>query len=410
VIPGAYESVFFESNMEEDGGDVSDEEEDDEPPEDGEVVIRFPCELKQKIRALWCTSLIVKVFGRSVGYVFLVNKLKNMWKTSGNFSCVDLGLGFFLIRFESKEGFEDVLKGGPWFIGEHFLSHRPWVPNFRASEASISSVAVWVRLPKLPVEYYHNDSLLWIGSGLGPVLRVDFNTAAGTRGRFERLCIQLDIDKPLARTVRVGKTRLVVIYEGVGLLCFHCGKIGHRWEWCPNLAPEETEKSPVNDQSRSGMEEDNKLKGFGPWMLVTRRKRQTKPAGGSELNSDTPSCNTRSGDHGIGGTGIDMPSAQRRDSHANRFKYSHLEKGKKAQSNGLRDNVNIGPAGFKSLSNNVGPSDFISNPIVTKIPLQSQPLDPSSSFTAKPNFNSSIQPPSSLTIIPPPSSTISLQP
>uniref|UniRef100_A0A2N9J763 CCHC-type domain-containing protein n=1 Tax=Fagus sylvatica TaxID=28930 RepID=A0A2N9J763_FAGSY len=283
--------------MEEDGGDVSDEEEDDEPPEDGEVVIKV--------------SL-----------------------------------------FESKEGFEDVLKGGPWFIGEHFLSHRPWVPNFRASEASISSVAVWVRLPKLPVEYYHNDSLLWIGSGLGPVLRVDFNTAAGTRGRFERLCIQLDIDKPLARTVRVGKTRLVVIYEGVGLLCFHCGKIGHRWEWCPNLAPEETEKSPVNDQSRSGMEEDNKLKGFGPWMLVTRRKRQTKPAGGSELNSDTPSCNTRSGDHGIGGTGIDMPSAQRRDSHANRFKYSHLEKGKKAQSNGLRDNVNIGPAGFKSLSNN----------------------------------------------------------
>jgi hypothetical protein len=276
VIPGAYESAFFGSGMEEDGGDVSDEEEDDEPPEDGEVVIKFPCELKQKIRAPWCTSLIVKVFGRSVGYVFLVNKLKNMWKTSGNFSCVDLGLGFFLIRFESKEGFEDVLKGGPWFIGEHFLSLRPWVPNFRASEASVSSVAVWVRLPELPVEYYHKDSLLQIGSGLGPVLRVDFNTAAGTRGRFARLCIQIDIDKPLTRTMIVGKTRLAVIYEGVGLLCFHCGKIGHRCEWCPIRAPEEIEKPPINDQSKSGMEEDNKLKGFGPWMLVTRRKRQKK--------------------------------------------------------------------------------------------------------------------------------------
>uniref|UniRef100_A0A2N9GVI8 Reverse transcriptase domain-containing protein n=1 Tax=Fagus sylvatica TaxID=28930 RepID=A0A2N9GVI8_FAGSY len=277
VIPGAYESAFFGSGMEEDGGDVSDEEEDDEPPEDGEVVIKFPCELKQKIRAPWCTSLIVKVFGRSVGYVFLVNKLKNMWKTSGNFSCVDLGLGFFLIRFESKEGFEDVLKGGPWFIGEHFLSLRPWVPNFRASEASVSSVAVWVRLPELPVEYYHKDSLLQIGSGLGPVLRVDFNTAAGTRGRFARLCIQIDIDKPLTRTMIVGKTRLAVIYEGVGLLCFHCGKIGHRCEWCPIRAPEEIEKPPINDQSKSGMEEDNKLKGFGPW-IITQAWAEIAPA------------------------------------------------------------------------------------------------------------------------------------
>jgi hypothetical protein len=276
VIPGAYESAFFGSSMEEDGGDISDEEEEDEPPEDGEVVIKFPRELKQKIRAPWCTSLIVKVFGRSMGYIFLVNKLKNMWKSSGNFSYVDLGLGFFLIRFESKEGFEDVLKGGPWFIGEHFLSLSPWVPNFRASEASVSSIAVWIRLPELPVEYYHKDSLFQIGSGLGPVLRVDFNTAAGTRGRFARLCIQVDIDKPLTRTVRVGKTRLAVIYEGVSLLCFHCGKIGHRREWCPLHTPVETEIPVTNEQSK--MEEEDKQKGFGPWMVVSRRKRQIKPA------------------------------------------------------------------------------------------------------------------------------------
>ena len=262
--------------MEEDGGDISDEEEEDEPLEDGEVVIKFPRTLKQKIRALWCTSLIVKVFGQSVGYVFLVNKLENMWKSSGNFSCVDLGLGFFLIRFESKEGFEEVLKGGPWFIGEHFLLLRPWVPNFRASEASVSSIAVWVRLPELSVEYYHKDSLFQIGSGLGLVLRVDFNKAAGTWGKFARLCIQIDIDKPLTRTVRVGKTRLAVIYEGVSLLCFHCGKIGHRREWCPIRTPEETEIPVANEQSK--LEEEDKLKGFGPWMIVSPRKRQTKPA------------------------------------------------------------------------------------------------------------------------------------
>uniref|UniRef100_A0A2N9J7P9 CCHC-type domain-containing protein n=1 Tax=Fagus sylvatica TaxID=28930 RepID=A0A2N9J7P9_FAGSY len=165
VIPGAYEHAFFGNSMEEDEIISSDEEEDEEPPEEGEVVIKFTRELKHRIRAPWSTSLIVKVFGRSVG------------------------------------------------------------------------------LPELPMEYYHKDSLLHIGSGLGPVLRVDFNTAAGTRGRFARICVQIDLDKPLARTVRVGKTRLAVIYEGIGLLCFHCGRIGHRSELCPSHVLEEEETS-----------------------------------------------------------------------------------------------------------------------------------------------------------------------
>jgi hypothetical protein len=51
VILGAYENALFGNNMEDDGGVSSDEEEDGESPEDGEVVIRFTRDLKQKIRA-----------------------------------------------------------------------------------------------------------------------------------------------------------------------------------------------------------------------------------------------------------------------------------------------------------------------------------------------------------------------
>jgi hypothetical protein len=127
-IPGAYERAFFGNSMEEDGEVYSDDE-DGDPPEEGEVVIKFSKELKQRIRAPWNTSLIVKVFGRSVGYMFLVNKLKNLWRMVGNFACVDLGLGFFLVRFNSCDGFEHVLKAGPWFVGDYFLSLRPWVPD-----------------------------------------------------------------------------------------------------------------------------------------------------------------------------------------------------------------------------------------------------------------------------------------
>ena len=228
-LAGAYEQSFFGSAMED---DLACSDEEDDPPEDGEVVICLPRETKLRIRAPWSMSFIVKVFGRSVGYLFLVNRLKSLWKPTGGFSCVDLGLGYFLVKLDLVDDFDRILKGGPWFIGEHFLSLRPWVLDFRPSEASVNTVAVWVRLPELLVEYYDKESLLLIGHALGTVLRVDFNTASGARGRFARLCIQLDLDKPLIKTVHVGRVRQVVIYEGIGLLCFHCGRIGHKLDRC----------------------------------------------------------------------------------------------------------------------------------------------------------------------------------
>ena len=39
--------------------------------------------------------------------------------------CIDLSYGFFLVRFYSKEDLEKVVKRGPWFIEDHFLSLKP---------------------------------------------------------------------------------------------------------------------------------------------------------------------------------------------------------------------------------------------------------------------------------------------
>ena len=99
-----------------------------------------------------------------------------------------LGKCFFLICFSCSDDFDNVLLGGPWFIGEHFLAIKPWEPYFKAFEAKLTSMAVWVRLPELPIEFYDASVLKEIGSVIGPVLRIDSYTALETRGVCKIMC------------------------------------------------------------------------------------------------------------------------------------------------------------------------------------------------------------------------------
>lgn len=165
----------------------------------GVAAVKLSGETKNRIRAQWANALIVKVFGKTVGYHFLHTRLQSLWKPVGHLDCVDLGKDFFLDRFTVKEDYVRVFKSGPWFVGGHYLSIWCWEPNFRPSSASVSSFAVLVRLPELPIEYYKQEVLLEIGRAIGPVLRVNTHTAAESRGHFARLCVQISLEKPFVK-------------------------------------------------------------------------------------------------------------------------------------------------------------------------------------------------------------------
>lgn len=100
----------------------------------------------------------------------------------GRMDCVNLGQDFFLTRFAVKEDHNRVLKGGPWFVRGHYLSIRRWEPNFKVSSTTLSSVAIWVRLPELPIEYYEPSVLREIGEAIGSMLRIDSHMVAESRG------------------------------------------------------------------------------------------------------------------------------------------------------------------------------------------------------------------------------------
>nr|POE55814.1 uncharacterized protein CFP56_43333 [Quercus suber] len=236
-----------------------------------------------------------------------------MWKPIGCLDVVDLEHGFFLTRLSLREDFENVLKKGLWSIGDHFLSLRPWVLDFKPESTNVSSIAVWIRLSGLPIEYYNAKALQHIRKAIGNVLRIDTFTATETRGKFARLCIQVDVDKPFITTVMIGKFQQSVTYEGIHNLCFECGRMGHKREGYPfvvRLVPpcKEAElggasaggvsshivhgadnaevKMGPHNKDYNAVRKDVHEGSYGPWVVVARRKKETKTqrSGGSLLD------------------------------------------------------------------------------------------------------------------------------
>ncbi|XP_050263849.1 uncharacterized protein LOC126708070 [Quercus robur] len=234
--------------------------------------------------------------------------LLSLWKPVGRLECVDLGHGFFLTRFSLREDYDAILKKGPWFIGEHFLSIRPWELDFRPATANVSSIAVWIRLNELPIEYYNEEALVQIGKSIGTVLRIDTHTASETRGRFTRLCVQIDVTKPLVTGISIGKFEQSVSYEGIHRLCFDCGRVGHQKEICPftirrDIPPQASEMEaevdvaasscrvhvadvgkdkggPTGNVLAAGHEEES-AGAYGPWVVVTRKKTKNLRSSGT---------------------------------------------------------------------------------------------------------------------------------
>ena len=92
--------------------------------------------------------------------------------------------------------------------------------------------------------------------------------------------------------VRIKDITQRVQYESISTICFHCGCVGHKAPNCPSNLPSlstpahtPTTTPPIPPQS----EKDEK--GFGGWMLVTRKKfvgLKFKPKTNIPTSTDTP--------------------------------------------------------------------------------------------------------------------------
>nr|POE84551.1 hypothetical protein CFP56_63601 [Quercus suber] len=91
-IPRAYTQAF---NFMESMDDDVESKDEVEPLRQGLAEVKFTKEFKQQIKNPWSKALIVKVYGRTMGFNFLHSKIHSLWKLASCLDCVPLGHNFF---------------------------------------------------------------------------------------------------------------------------------------------------------------------------------------------------------------------------------------------------------------------------------------------------------------------------
>jgi hypothetical protein len=149
-------------------------------------------------------------------------------------------------------------------------------------------VNVWVRFSGLPIEYYDANLLTSIGNRIGRTVKVDKNTLMQERGKYARLCVQVDLSQPLLAMFTIKDRTYKVEYEGLHLLCLGCGKFGHYVEGCPMKTSKTDGHDGNNDGANKGENQhvNSNDQAVGPWTVVTKQRRQRKNTKPGEENKD----------------------------------------------------------------------------------------------------------------------------
>ncbi|CAL1393285.1 unnamed protein product [Linum trigynum] len=209
-------------------------------------------------RREWRSALIVKVMGRTFQYPIMAKRLNMLWARNVPIQITNKSNGYYFVRLTRKEDYERALTGGPWMIGDHYLTMQK---GFKSQACRIDSTLVWIRLPDLPIELFNLEAVLCIASRAGTPLRVDRATEMGSRGMFARACIEVDLTKTLLARYKVEGVEYEIKYEGLDNVCFECGMYGHSKSRCPSLHVEG--KIPQREHENDGSQGKKHVEPYG---------------------------------------------------------------------------------------------------------------------------------------------------
>ncbi|XP_057733875.1 uncharacterized protein LOC130949067 [Arachis stenosperma] len=180
--------------------------------------VSFTKEAKSCLAEPYKEAIVIKVLDKHYGYTALMHKLQIVWRIKGGFDLLDVGFGYFLVKFDIAADREKVILGGPWLIDGHYVAVKPWDVDFRPCKKSFGSML--------------EQAMLQIASAIGISVKVDLATKLAERGKYARACVQINLELPVIKHIIVEGVTYEVEYESLQLICATCARYGHDKSLC----------------------------------------------------------------------------------------------------------------------------------------------------------------------------------
>ncbi|KAL0386461.1 UNVERIFIED_CONTAM: hypothetical protein Slati_4601400 [Sesamum latifolium] len=139
--------------------------------------------------------------------------------------------------FKTLAFMEEVIEEGPWLFEGQPVVLQPWEQGMSLRRQKHIQVPVWIKIRHLLMEYWTEDGLSAVASGIGTPLYMDKITKNCLRLDFARVCVMLDyhsklpkhlvVLSPILSESKESPIKVDIEYEWLPLRCKQCCYLGH---------------------------------------------------------------------------------------------------------------------------------------------------------------------------------------
>ncbi|KAA8519578.1 hypothetical protein F0562_013798 [Nyssa sinensis] len=128
------------------------------------------------------------------------------------------------------------------------------------------------------LEIYNDLALSRIAEAIGiNLIKIDPFTARKLKCKFARLCIEIDLNRPVVPCIKLGQGLWQTIqYEGLPVLCYQCGRVDHLHPKCLYFPASTSKAISVPHEAPTTLHNIQSIEYcsiYGPWLQVPRRQR-----------------------------------------------------------------------------------------------------------------------------------------
>ncbi|GJU37070.1 zinc knuckle CX2CX4HX4C containing protein [Tanacetum coccineum] len=172
------------------------------------VNFSIPHKVVKKVSTLFEHTLYGYFLGKRMAFPVVEYYARNNWAKHGLKIIMMNNKGFFFFKFDSRDGLEAVLEGGPWLIRKSLIILKKWSMDTRLLKEELTYIPIWVKLHDIPIQVFKDDGISLISTFIGKPIMLDSYTSSMCnnswgRSSFARCLIEVNSEAELVDIVTI---------------------------------------------------------------------------------------------------------------------------------------------------------------------------------------------------------------